>query len=77
MYVNVFLMVFSCLFTPEGHPPVSVGDPTIPRYWSYFLVVVMWSSLGTVTIGLIVPRPRWLQLDAASIVSVAFRLLSV
>eukprot|EP00435_Cladocopium_sp_Y103_P042896 s1142_g12.t1 len=23
-------------------------------YWSYFLVVVMWSSLGTVTIGLIV-----------------------
>lgn len=22
-------------------------------YWSYFLVVVMWSSLGTVTIGLI------------------------
>lgn len=23
------------------------------RYWSYFLAVVMWSSLGTVTIGLI------------------------
>jgi TATA-box binding protein (TBP) (component of TFIID and TFIIIB) len=30
MYVNVFLMVFSCLFTPEGHPPGFVGDPVDP-----------------------------------------------
>ena len=31
-------------------------------YWSYFLVVVMWSSLGTVTIGLIAPRAHHLVL---------------
>ena len=31
-------------------------------YWSYFLVVVMWSSLGTVTIGLIAPRAHFVAL---------------
>lgn len=35
-------------------------------YWSYFLVVVMWSSLGTVTIGLIVCAVAMIMIGSKS-----------